>query len=136
MGNKLALGFLALILIIGAVLILGNSSAPKQNTPIPVQTAPTNAKDTQNVTTITLTNASFLPKTVTVKTGTKVKWTNKSGELATVDSADHPAHRVYLPLNLGQFANNESLELVFDKPGKYLYHNHLGPERTGTVVVE
>jgi len=68
--------------------------------------------------------------------GTKVVWIKKSGAVATVNSADHPTHLVYPPINMGEFKDGTSVQLVFDKPGTYKYHNHLIPSQTGTVVVE
>ena len=85
---------------------------------------------------VTLTETGFSPETVTIKAGQKVTWNNKSGAAATVNSDIHPTHALYPPLNLNEFSNGESLELVFDKPGTYTYHDHLHPDRRGTVVVK
>jgi plastocyanin len=86
--------------------------------------------------TVTLTADGFSPATVTIKKGDKVVWVNKSGDTATVNSDNHPTHLLYPMLNLGSFNDGEKLELVFDKAGKYTYHDHLHPSRRGTVVVE
>ena len=85
---------------------------------------------------VTLTETGYSPQTVTVITGTRVIWTNQSGSVASVYSAVHPTHKVYPPLNLGEFNDGETLSLIFDTPGSYKYHNHLNPSQTGTVVVE
>lgn len=86
-------------------------------------------------TTIMLTPNGFDPQTLTVQTKTQVVWTNNSGADASVNSADHPTHRLYPPLNLGLFHNGQNLSLNFNTPGTYRYHDHLHPERTGTVIV-
>ncbi|MBI2315297.1 cupredoxin domain-containing protein [Candidatus Daviesbacteria bacterium] len=78
----------------------------------------------------------FSPKDLTIKIGTKVLWTNKSGSAATVDSSPHPSHTDYPQLNLGNFADGETLSLIFDKAGTYKYHNHLNSSQFGTIVVQ
>lgn len=88
----------------------------------------------QNV--VTLTQDGFTPKTLTVKAGTKVTFVNKSGATAAVNSAPHPAHTAYPPLNLGNFQDGGTLFLIFDKADTYTYHNHLNPSQNGKIVVE
>ncbi|KKQ25287.1 MAG: hypothetical protein US62_C0002G0032 [Candidatus Woesebacteria bacterium GW2011_GWA1_37_8] len=98
----------------------------------------TSSTQTEELTTVDviLTDTGFSPQTVTLKAGTKVNWTNKSGKTATVNSADHPTHLKYPALNLGNFSDGETLSLVFDKPGTYGYHNHLDSSQYGKIVVE
>ena len=86
--------------------------------------------------TINLTKSGFTPQTLTIKAGTKVIWINESGNAAAVNSANHPTHQVYPPLNLGEFEDGENLSLVFNTPGTYKYHNHLDATEFGSVVVE
>ncbi len=141
MNNKTLVIIIAVLVLIGAVVVvlgkLGNKSiqsgAPAQST-TSQGTGGTTPKET--IVNVNLTSSGFDPKTVTIKTGTRVIWINKSGGDATVNSDLHPTHKLYPPLNLGQFPNGSSVQLVFDKPGKYGYHNHLNPSQTGTVVVE
>lgn len=85
---------------------------------------------------VTLTANGFSPATLTVKTGTKVTWTNQGGSGATVSSDPHPIHTNYAPLNLGNFPDGGKLSLTFEKPGTYGYHNHLNPSQTATVIVQ
>ena len=143
MNNKTLVIIIAVLVLIGAVVValgkLGNKSAQPSNVTsqpsTPAQgTGGTTPKET--IANVNLTSSGFDPKTVTIKTGTRVIWVNKSGGDATVNSAVHPTHQLYPPLNLGQFPDGSSVQLVFDKPGTYKYHNHLNPAQTGTVVVE
>lgn len=85
---------------------------------------------------VTLSSAGFSPKTITVKAGDTVVWKNDLGKSATVDSAPHPVHTSYPPLNLGGFSDGETLELTFTEAGTYSYHNHLNASQTGSVIVE
>ncbi len=120
MNTKVILGLVAVLVVVGAgVIFLGqNKQASSQ----------TNS--------VTLTSSGFTPQSIIVKAGTKVTWTNKNGASATVDSANHPTHLVYSPLNLGNFASGETLSLVFDQPGTYRYHNHLNASQTGIVMAK
>lgn len=120
------------VAIIAGVFILGSNKGSNQATS---QSGSQN-QQAQNEVIVTVTALGFAPQTLAIKAGTKVLWMNKSGEAATVNSAGHPAHLVYPPLNLGEFGNESSVQLVFDKPGTYNYHDHLNPSRTGTIVVE
>ncbi|MBI2036082.1 cupredoxin domain-containing protein [Candidatus Microgenomates bacterium] len=148
MNNKILIGAGALIAVIAAVVLItgkGGYQTPITNPPpTPIKSAPptTTSSLTNEATgsaqqvTVMLTQSGFEPATVTVKAGTKVIWVNNSGDMATVNSAVHPTHLVYPPLNFDQFPNGQSLSLVFDKPGTYKYHDHLNPSQTGQVIVE
>lgn len=85
---------------------------------------------------IQVTPSGFNPQTVTVKAGTKVSWINNSGQSVSINSAPHPLHSDYPPLNLGRVDDGGLISLVFDKAGTYGYHNHLNPSWTGDIVVE
>ena len=141
MNNKTLVVIIAVLIVIGAIVVfagkIGNKSAQP---PTPAQsttnqgTGGTVPKET--IVNVNLTSSGFDPKTITIKIGTRVIWINKTGGAATVNSAVHPTHQVYPPLNLGEFPDGSSVQLVFDKLGTYKYHNHLNPSQTGTVVVE
>lgn len=120
------------VAVIAGVFILGSNKDSNQTTSESVS----QNQQIQNEAIVTVTALGFAPQTLTIKAGTKVLWMNKSGAAATVNSGAHPAHLAYPPLNLGEFGNESSVQLVFDKPGTYNYHDHLNPSRTGTIVVE
>lgn len=84
---------------------------------------------------INVTNTGFSPANVTVKKGSKVVWINRTKNTVTVNSDEHPTHLLYPPLNLGEFGKGSSVQLSFDKPGTYKYHNHLVPEQKGIIIV-
>ncbi len=141
MNNKTLVTIIAVLVLIGAVVVIAGKLGNKSVQPsTPAQTTTKQgaggAIPKETIATVNLTSSGFDPKTATVKAGTRVIWLNKSGAAATVNSAVHPTHQAYPPLNLGEFPNGSSVQLVFDKPGKYGYHDHLNPSRTGTVVVE
>lgn len=136
--NKIGLVIVILIIaVIGIFTLGGKKDTNKNSAATPAPTANQTAGDKKiEGTIVAVTDSGFIPKDVTIKTGTKVTWINKAGTVVTVDSAQHPTHLVYPPLNLGQFENGSSVNLLFDKPGKYFYHNHLNPTQFGSVTVE
>jgi len=121
--------------VLGAFTFFGNKkTSPATSSTqqaVPVVTQPNNP-----VANVILGDSGFTPKDITVKIGTRIIWVNKSSETATVSSVDHPTHRLYPFLNLGEFADGSSVQVVFDKAGKYSYHNHYNASETGTVTVE
>lgn len=147
MNKNILIALVLVILVVGGVVLIKNQSTNQAPTPaMKDQTVTPSAMEkspseepeamSQKEDTVTLTADGFEPKSITVKIGDKVVWTNKSGDTSTVDSNNHPTHLLYKPLNLGAFQDGEKHELVFDKAGTYTYHDHFHPSRKGTVVVE
>ena len=145
--NKILLAVAAVVVLLGGFLLLTNNtknSVTQTQTTTTQPTAaqasptvnPTEAMMMEEETIVTLTADGFSPSTITVKTGTKVTWTNKTGGPATVDSDPHPVHTLWPFLNLGTFANGSTVSVTFDKAGTYTYHNHLNSSQKGTVVVQ
>lgn len=138
MNNKLLwVAVAVIVVVVGGALLLSNKSGNNNNT----QTNNNqNAQPTQAMqitgSEVTVTSSGFEPKSVTVKAGTRVVWTNKSGGAVTVNSAVHPTHLLWPFLNLGKFDDGSSVSVVFEKTGTYKYHNHLDASQTGTVVVQ
>lgn len=151
--NLLIGGVIGLVLILGLGFFLlsqNKAIAPTVSvSPIPTSTSEASASPSaspstlaspsameQKEQTVALTSTGFNPQSITVKKGTTVKWVNKSGEEGNVSSDPHPIHTNYSPLNLGSFADGDSVSLTFDKAGTYGYHDHLNPQLKGTVIVE
>lgn len=137
MNNKFLLIIVVIAVLLGGFFLLGNKT--KDNQVNQNQTTqkqnPTPAKTVEGKE-VAVTNTGFEPQTITIKAGQRVVWTNKSGASVTVSSDSHPTHLLWPFLNLGQFADGSSVSVVFEKAGKYTYHNHLNPSQTGTVIVE
>ncbi len=135
--NKIGLIIVVLAVGIVAMFALGANKKPNENvTPASTANQPTEAEKKIEEATITVTSSGFDPQNLTIKSGTKVVWINKSGAMTTVNSAQHPTHLVYPALNLNEFADGSSVSLVFEKPGEYKYHDHLNPTRFGSIMVE
>lgn len=144
MNRKLLIGLVTVVIIVVVgFVVLGGSKNQTQTSNITQTveqqptTPPTQAQATLKDATVTVDSSGFSPATLTIKVGTRVIWTNKSGSDITVNSDEHPTHRLYPELNrVGPIPNASSATLVLDKPGTYKYHDHFNPSHTGTVVVE
>lgn len=136
MDKRLLYITIIVLLLVGIIYYLVNSgvSLPKQQEDSPNLTPKVQVAKTQEV--VTVTKNGFEPKELMVKTGTRVVWINKSDGPVTVNSNNHPSHLLFPFLNLGEFGNGSSVQVIFDKPGIYPYHNHLDSSQTGTVTVE
>lgn len=136
--NKILVVIVILIAAVGIFAFVGNkkAAAPTIQTTAQPTAVTTKTQTSNSTTTVVLTDTGFVPKEITVKAGTTVVWINKSRQPATVNSDNHPTHLLYPFLNLGEFADGASLQVVFDKAGKYSYHNHFNASERGFVTVE
>ena len=145
MKNKyiIIIAIIAVILTAVAVTILltNNTGKPKEqnNTTTNTsaeQTAKKIEETIKNTQTVMLTTNGFEPNTLTVKKGTRIIWTNNSGENGSVNSDPYPTNSFWKFLNLGVFKDKENMSVTFETVGKFTYHNQLKPTQTGTVIVQ
>lgn len=79
----------------------------------------------------------FEPKEIHIKKGTEVIFKNNDMQQRWPASNLHPTHGIYPefdpqePVSLGG-----QLVFVFNKKGKWPYHDHLTPSIRGVVIVE
>lgn len=135
--NKTLLGLVAVIIVVLGAITMMNvvKTSPTEPQTMQKEASPSTEQTMTKETTVEERATGFTPSPITVKTGTKIVFVNKSGAGGNVSSAVHPTHQVYPPLNLGNFADGASVEIVFDKLGTYNYHDHNNPNRTGTITV-
>lgn len=143
--NYLVWGVVALVVVLAGYYLVKGYQSPAsqtQNQPVTVKTvtptrvAATSAEVKAKVT-ADYTDSGFTPKTVTVKLGDTVTWTNKSGKAMWVASAPHPVHTDLPGFDqLKSVGKGDTYSYTFTKVGSWKYHNHLGPTDTGTVVVK
>lgn len=142
MNSKVLIGIIVISVIVGAVFLLGSNKKTQEQTPtsnnnnIPTSTEESQPMQEGETVNIEVTSSGFSPASINVKLGTKVVWNNKSGADISINSDDHPTHRLYNQLNLGHIPDSSSVSLLFDKPGTYTYHDHYKPESTGTIIVK
>lgn len=109
-------------------LLVGCQQASTPATTTPTTQPTTTSTSTQSSTNIAIQSMAFGEKNLTVKIGTKVKWTNNDSVPHTVTS-DNGAFDSK-NLNKGQ-----SFEFTFDKEGTYAYHCTVHPSMKATVTV-
>lgn len=111
-----------------------SNNTPSANTPSSsADTQPTTPATTNNATAdVEIKNSDFSPKTITIKVGTKVTWTNK----------DSLQHDVATDKNYGDdfksselLSRGETYSFTFNKAGTYTYHCTPHPFMRATVVV-
>ncbi|HZJ18273.1 MAG TPA: cupredoxin domain-containing protein [Patescibacteria group bacterium] len=135
MDKRLLYITVAILFLVGVMYYSVNKNAflPKKDNSTD---SPSNTQSEETKETVTLSKEGFSPKELTIKTGTRIIWINKSGDSATVNSDNHPDHLLFPFLNLGEFGAESSVQAVFEKAGTYNYHDHLNPSRTGTIIVQ
>lgn len=79
--------------------------------------------------TVKIDNFAFTPKSVSVKPGTAVTWTNR-------DDIPHTATSTEKKFASPVLDTDQSFSFTFDEPGSYPYFCKIHPTMTGTVVVE
>lgn len=133
----------AVIAVVGVVVLVLVGwflTRPKQTTS-PELSQPTQAPVSTesavfSANTVNITDSGFSPKEIIIKAGGSVTWENQDSVGHTVNSAVHPTHLVYPPLNLDVIKPGEQKSLAFPAVGTYKYHDHLNPSLTGSVTVQ
>ena len=141
MTNKTLIIAIVVLFAIGGILLIGGKLAGKKSSSIPQGSVSTSNQSkqkgavgkpiTETITTVNITSSGFNPQNLIIKNGIKVIWINKSGAKVNIV----PTNK-YAPLTLGEFPNNSSVQLLFDKAGTFTYQNQLKPSQTGTVTVQ
>jgi plastocyanin len=78
---------------------------------------------------VTIENYSFAPKTIKVKVGGTVTWTNK-------DSVAHTATEDNDEFDTGLIGKDQSKSITFDEAGTFAYHCTPHPDMKAMVMVE
>jgi plastocyanin len=79
--------------------------------------------------TVKIGNFTFGPQELTVKSGTKVVWTNE-------DDIPHTVTSSTLAFKSKALDTDDSFSFTFTTPGTYKYFCSLHPHMTGTIVVQ
>jgi plastocyanin len=78
---------------------------------------------------VKIDNFTFAPATITVPTGTSIRWVNRDEMIHNVVSSDKSFKSKVLD-------TNEEFTYTFSKAGTYTYFCSLHPRMTGKIVVE
>lgn len=104
------------------------------------QTKPTQVFSKQDIrpddVVITQTSDGFTPAEVEVKKGTRVVFVNDTSTYVWPASDLHPTHERYPGFDVQEpVPPGQVWGFIFDKVGKWSYHDHLFPRFRGTVNV-
>ena len=142
----MTIGLIVVVLVIlGGWYVMQSQKSQPAATPsveeIQTETTPATesaaSTDAMEETVVVISSAGFMPKDVAIKVGESVTWMNEDSLDHTVNSAPHPTHTAYKPLNtVGALKAGEKKSLTFPEAGTYKYHDHLNPSLTGSVTVE
>ncbi len=85
---------------------------------------------------IRATSAGFTPNMITIRNGDTLRFVNDTDEPFWPASNLHPTHTLYESFDAKRpLYPEEEWSFVFDKPGRWSYHDHLNPQKTGLVLV-
>ena len=118
--NKYAAVLFALVIFAGCSQ---QQAVPAASQNSPQQSAAVSAQGQINI-----SNYSFNPATLTVKSGTTVTWTNNDPVAHKVVS-DSPA------FSSDNIPQGGTYSFTFSTAGTYAYHCQIHPSMTGTIVV-
>lgn len=95
--------------------------------PLTPTASPTDVKPGNEQFAVTIKNLAFNPKTITIKAGDMVIWTNQ----------DEQPHNIKASLiNSPKLNTSESFQYIFTEKGTYDYTCGLHPNMAGQIIVE
>ncbi|MBI4094409.1 MAG: hypothetical protein HY436_01225 [Candidatus Liptonbacteria bacterium] len=124
----------------GTEVVSGTTPEPgKTIAPPPTQTQSGNTPPPadSNRFRVRYTDNGFVPKTLTIPSGSRVEFFNDSSRQMWVASDVHPTHEILAAFDqLGTAGRGVVYAFTFDKKGTWAYHNHVRAQDTGTIIVE
>ena len=111
------------------------TTAPAGNTPTSAPTATTTSSGPAMAVSITSNGTfAFSPATITIKVGTTITWTNTTSAPHTVTSDDGTTFDSGINNPIG--ANGGTFSFTFTRAGTFTYHCQIHPFMKATVVVQ
>lgn len=85
---------------------------------------------------VNYTDNGFIPSSLEIKKGQTIQFINKSAGGMWIGSGPHPTHTAYPEFDAKKSVPNGGIyEFTFNKVGSWSYHNHIGPGKTGVIIV-
>lgn len=128
--GKIVIGIIIAVVIVGGLIYAQkNFNRVREPAGRPAETG------TEHI--ITKTDSGFSSAAITVKLGDKVIFKNQSSKSFWPASNLHPTHTIYSEFDsLKGVPAGESYSFVFEKVGKWPYHDHLDSTQGGVITVE
>ncbi|MST04011.1 MAG: hypothetical protein EXS49_00370 [Candidatus Pacebacteria bacterium] len=96
----------------------------------------TTTTSTSKKTTISMTDNSFSPSSISINKGDIIVFINNGSNAHWPASNTHPTHEIYPEFDPRRPISPGSLwEFKFEKSGSWKMHDHLSPKITGTITV-
>jgi plastocyanin len=144
-STKTIVGIIALVVIIGAAIIIfkpskTNAPSGKDNSSNATNNSSSAGTTTDNTApaavTITYNGSSFSLSGTSIKSGESVKVINSSSKGLDFYSDPHPVHTDDPELNAGDIASGQSKTFKLTTKGTWGFHNHLNASQNGKITVE
>lgn len=115
-----------------------------------VETAPEQVLPQETKKVVEITSSGFNPKTLNINAGETVTFVNKDSSAHWPASNLHPTHMAYPSSSIekcgteeesttfdacGNLEPGEEYSFTFTRVGRWPYHDHLHPNRGGTIAV-
>lgn len=129
--------FVAILLVIvisGSIFFLSrkgpiNSTQKPQPTTVPVVKSHDEAI-------VTITSKGFIPSTLQIKQGTRVKWKNTDKNSHQIISGTRVANKTTAEFESKALEKGDIYTFTFEKTGSFSYYDQLNPSKLhGTIVV-
>jgi len=117
--KRILITFFVLFLLFGCA----QNAPSNQNSTNPSQNPSTNSSNSI----VKISNFSFQPKDLAVKSGTTVKWINEDSVPHSIKSDS---------FNSQTLSNGQSFEFTFNNTGTFNYSCSIHPSMTGTITVQ
>lgn len=86
---------------------------------------------------VKITDDGFEPSSLTINAGDTVEFENDSSDDSWPASNVHPTHQLYPGFDAKKpLLPGDTYSFTFTKTGSWGYHNHLEPDKQGTIVVQ
>ena len=120
-------------LLIGIVILMIIFAAPI----VTMQISKSCPKINQDGKTVIMKEGVFEPETLTIQKCTQVIFKNQDKNAHWPASNLHPTHGIYPEFDPKQpIEAGKEWSFVFDKVGKWKYHDHLSPSTRGVIEVK
>lgn len=134
-GSAMVIVLIVVIMLVVAVLLFfvlnrnNKTTAPTTSDPAATQNSSTNSStSTSEQTTVSIKDMAFSPKSVTVKKGSTIVWTNN-------DSTPHTVTATGGSFSSGTLGSGKTFSQTFNTVGTFTYKCTIHPDMTGTVIV-
>lgn len=108
-------------------MIRNNSTTELNDLHMKETAQPTLVANNNSQMNISISNFSFNPSSLNIKSGTTVTWMNNDNTAHTVTGNG---------FNSGQIQPGGSFQFTFNSPGTYTYHCSIHPSMTGKIIVK